>query len=194
MFEWPKSSCTERRSAPFIRRSVAKLCLSSCAWTCLGMPASRARVEIRRWTERGVILPMTCPDLSMLIKRAFSVSLRFARYLCIAFFAESAIKTTRSLSPFPRTETSPRRRSIVRSSAHSSESLRPVEKNVSSIALSRNARGPSPFATASKRSRSLYSRISICRDGFFGSSIFSAASVFMSCLARYLRKFLIAMT
>ena len=149
---------------------------------------------MRRWTDRGVILPIFFPDLLMLIKSASSVSFRFARYFCIACFAESAMKTTRSLSPFPRTEISPRRRSIVRSSAQSSESRRPVEKNVSRIALSRSARSPSPFGAASRRSRSLYSRISICREGVFGSSIFSATSVFMSRRARYLRKFRMAMT
>ena len=98
------------------------------------------------------------------------------------------MNTTRSLSPLPRTESSPRLRSMPRGSAQSSAKRRPVEKNISNTALSRRSRSESPFGAASRRSRSPYSSVSICRPGTLGSSIFSADSDLMSRFARYFKK------
>ena len=39
MLEWPRSACTERKSAPFERRSVAKEWRRVCGVTFLPMPA-----------------------------------------------------------------------------------------------------------------------------------------------------------
>ncbi len=51
---WPRRDWTERMSAPFIKRSVAKLWRKVCGETCLVMPAARAYFLTIRSMERGV--------------------------------------------------------------------------------------------------------------------------------------------
>ncbi len=158
------------------------------------MPASFARRSTILCTDRGVIFPIALPDLSILTNRASSASARLSIYFFIAIFASGERKTTRILPPFPWTDSSPRSRSIYRFKLHSSDNRRPVEKKSSRIALSRSARIFFSFGDSRRRARSLYSRISICRSGILGSSIFSAESASMSRFERYFKKFRIAIT
>lgn len=100
-------------------------------------------------------------DFDKLIKSAGSGSGRLSRYFWMAFLALSDKKTILNFSPLPRMVISPRLKSRYRSREQSSERRRPVEKKVSKIARSRRARRPSPSGASMRRSRFLYSRISI---------------------------------
>ena len=112
----------------------------------------------------------------------------------MAIFARLERKTTRNFPPLPRTLNSPRLRSKLRLSAQSSEMRRPVENNISKIALSRSERKSKSLGAAKSRSRSEYSIISICLVGILGSSIFSGDKTSISRLFMYFKKFLKAIT
>ena len=54
MLEWPRRACTERKSAPFSKRSVANEWRMMCGVTLRVMPAFTAYCFTVRSTERGV--------------------------------------------------------------------------------------------------------------------------------------------
>ncbi len=85
MSAWPSIVCTERMSAPFINKSVAKLWRKVCGDTCLVMPASLAYFWTMRSIERGVRrrkLPEVSTALRFLLllrKRGIRESVRALR-------------------------------------------------------------------------------------------------------------------
>ena len=81
-----------------------------------------------------------------------------------------------------------------RSRDWSSETRRPVEYRVSSIARSRAPFRVFVFGILKRASNSSLLRTSTVLSSIFGSSIFSGARVGMSFLVRYFRKALRAMT
>ena len=121
------------------------------------------------------------------------------------------MKTTRTLRPLPIIESSSVVKSISRVREQSSETRKPVEKRSSRIALSRSifTSVESLFSPAdlsflffsfsvkvSGASRSLFNSASVIKSndlyGVLASSILSDGMDFISCLARYFKKALMA--
>ena len=118
---------------------------------------------------------------------ASSISSLLSRYFCTAFLASSEINTTRTFSPFPRTDISSSLRLMSLGSAQSSETRKPVEKSSSSIALSRSPRRVEVSGALSSRSSSSIVIRSSDLSGTFASSIRSGEREVILCRARYFR-------
>src|SRR3989344_2631669 len=121
---------------------------------------------------------------STLTNSPSSMSLRAERYFFKAARARSEIKTTLTLPPFPRTESSSELAFRLREREQSSPTRRPVEKSISSIALSRRFFISPPIGASSSRSSSAGVMRSRERSDCFASSIMSDAIAGISLLER----------
>ncbi len=135
---------TDRISAPFINKSVAKLWRRVCGETCFVMPAFRAYFCTKRSIDRAESrrkfpLVFASPVFELLFKkRGARESVRAERYSETQSAAAGEIKTGRSLLPLPRTINSRRSRLIEsRLSFTSSETRSPPENKSSIMARSR---------------------------------------------------------
>jgi len=155
------------------------------------MPAFLAYLSTILWIDRGVRLASSLFSfaLSCEMNRNGDISGLLFRYFFRASLALSETNTILLFPPFPVTENSLLFRFIVSiSSFDISETLRPVENRSSRIAESLRETRFSPFFGASRSlTSSSASKNSTCLSGILASSIFSAASVFMSRFARYFR-------
>src|SRR3989338_1567595 len=125
------------------------------------------------------------------MKSASETSSRLSKYFFMASLAEGERKTTRTFSPFPRTENSSFFRSTEsRSSEANSETRRPVENKSSSMVRSRRDFMPSPSGDLNKRSNSSTEIKSRSRSGALANKILSGDKLPMPRHARYFKKFL----
>src|SRR3989344_3980645 len=121
MEAWPRSCWTERMSAPLERRSVAKTWRSTWGVTFFVMPALIAHFLMMSSIERGVRRDGAVLLVVTFTKSASDISLRAERYAETAHLAAGGMKTTRTLSPLPRTEQESWERSRTQLSGQSSE-------------------------------------------------------------------------
>ena len=194
-FLCPNISWTERKSAPFCSKVVAKECLTTWGLTLIGNFADLryfSTILCIVLTDNLICSPAVAgsalvPEYRIHTGRQWS-SLA-TRNLSSHLAARSLKKTTLTLLPLP---TTPNSRLLISISSlfnlASSLTRKPVENSTSSIALSRNPSGSDVSGWSS--SLSICSRLKnlILRPSALGNSTFSGDKLLIPFLLKYFKK------